>query len=310
MKSTFWPHSVHPYSLFRAITNEPRISVSQLARNWNVNRKTAEIWYRNAIRKRIIIPPILRKKSFANFREYIHFFRVSDPHLTFEQLKNEKGIKYFSIQAGFANLEVISDSPLGKGLGDLVIGGYRSDYYVSIPPNCTFMKSVSMIEKKLSDIDDTKNDSSPLISRDIPYEPWNRLDEGIFGELDDELRKPFAHVLRITGAYSDKVMDFFRRKDEFSHTITMFFPDGEKSYLLSVYLIRTKNDSLLIDLFSIFPASTVFYRLKEYLIMNIYTPFVMDYPAGYIIKKTLSHLKKKELVEDFTNSIVEYYFRP
>ncbi len=78
------------------------------------------------------------------------------------------------------------------------------------------------------------------------------------------------------------------------------------TYQLTTFFIETEYDSLLIDLFSSFPVSTVFYRLDNCVMMSIYLPYTLE--ARSIVHKVLCELGKKELVSKYTNSITEYHY--
>jgi len=309
VKSTLWKHTKDPYEIFKLVLENPRIPKTEIAKKFNVNPKTAEIWWNNAVKYGIIIPPVFRRKSYLNFREYFYFIDGQDPHSLYEELQESKDILYFSVQTGFANFQIISRSPLSLQ-SNVVLSGERSNYYVSIPPNCTFEESISKIQNKLKNLKELKPFPSPLIYQKKAYGPWDELDEIIYREFSNNMRKPFTHVIESTNAYSDKIMKWLRRRHRFGDTITMFFPEGESSYQLSLFCIETKNDWLLIDLFSQMPTSSVFYRLGKKLMMSIYLPFFPSPEGRMIVRKVLSILQKKELVSSYTNSIVEYYYRP
>lgn len=271
------------------------------------NPKTGELWWNKAVQKRIIISPVFRRKSYVNFREHFYFLNVHDPHGLYEKLKNtSEDIIYFSVQTGFANFQIISKKPIDPK-GDVILEGERSDYFVSIPPKCTFESSVLRIEKKLMNLDPSMNCPSPLVYHDSVFERWDEMSERIYQELCNDLRKPFAQVLKSAHTYSDKVMKWIRSRDEFGQTISMYFPLGEGAYQLSLYVVETVHDSLLIDLFSLLPASSIFYRLGNKLMMSVYLPFTFE--GRYIVRKALSLLQEKELVKGYTNSIVEYGYR-
>lgn len=310
MKSTFWPYSKDPYEIFEILLEDPRIPKSQMTRIFNVNPKTFEKWWKAAIEKGIIILPVFRRKSFLNFREYFYFLRVEDPHRLYKSLQREsESLTYFSVQTGFCNFQIISNEPIAPE-GEIILSGPRSDYFVTTPPNCRFEKGVKRIEDLLQDLGSLTPRDSPLQCHDITFEPWDEMDEAIFREICHNVRKPFASVVKSAGTYNDKAWSWFRNRDKFGDTITMFFPKGESSYQLSLYCIETQHDSLIIDIFSQLPTSSVFYRIRDKLMMCIYLPFFPSPEARIIPFEVLSVLKRKELVDDYTNSVVQYGYRP
>lgn len=308
MRSTFWPYSKDPYEIFKLLLEDPRIPKTQMIKIFNVNPKTFDKWWKAAIGKKIIILPVFRRKSFLNFREYIYFLRLKDPHELYESLQeNSESLTYFSVQTGFCNFQIISKDPIDPE-GERVLSGPRSDYFVTVPPNCSFGEGAERIERLLQNLDSLNPRDSPLKYHDTKFEPWDEKDEAIFWEICNNMRTPFASAVKSADTYNDKAWSWFRNRDTFGDTITMFFPKGESSYMLSLYGIKTEYDSILVDIFSNLPTSTVFYRLDGRVIMGVYLPFTLE--GRFIVRKALSILQKEELVDDYTNSNVEYYFRP
>jgi len=303
-----WSYSVDPYEIFTYLMENPRIPKIEIARKFNVNPKTGQIWWDAAIQRGIIRLPIFRRKSFLNFREYFYFLNVEDPHELYEEMQsNLDGIMYYSVQTGFSNFQIVSTKKINPP-GEIVLFGERSDYYVSTPRNCTFQTSISLIEKKLSSLDLFKPTLSPLVYHNEVFEEWDNLMERIYQKLYDNFRRPIREILRTTNAYSDKIMEWIRNRDTFGHTIIMYFPEGLAAYQPTTYCIETEHDSVLIDLFSCFPVSTIFYRLNKKLMISTFLPFTLE--GKLIARKTLSVLRKKELAGKYTNSIDEYYYSP
>lgn len=306
VESSSWTHIRNPYEIFQLVLENARVPKTEIAKIFKINPKTADIWWRNAIDNRIIISPVFRRKSFPNFREYFYFIKTKDPHLLYENLRESESIIYYSVQTGFADFQIIAEKPISMDL-DVVLAGERSNYYVSTPPNYTFDETISRIQSKLVDLKELEPYPSPLVYQKKSYRHWDALDEAIYREVTNDMRKPFAHIMKSTGACSNKIFQWFRDRHKFGQTITMFFPQGESSYQLSLFSIKTSNDWLLIDLFSQLPTSSLFYRLGNRLMMSIYLPFTLE--GRFIVRKVLSYLQKKELVSSYTNSIIEYYYR-
>ncbi len=312
MKSAFWPYSVDTYDMFLLLKKTPRITEHALAKRFHVNDKTAQNWWRAALERKILLAPEFRKKAFKNFEEYFYYLNVKDPHERYEELiEHEEEIKddilHFSVQTGFCNFQIVSNKKINPK-GEIVLSGARSDYFLTTPRNSTFEESLFLIKSKLSSIEDTEIQPSPLIYHETDYEDWDEYDERIYKELSENLRKPFKTVLRKTGAKRDKILDWMKKRSQFGHTLVMYFPKGLGAYQPVIYCVDTSCDSLLIDIFSSLPVPTVFYRIKEKLMVKVYLQ--NDSLEGkFTTNKALSELRKKELVEDYTNSVVQYNYR-
>ena len=307
MRSSFWPHTVDTYDLFRVVLENPRIPKNHISRKFNVkNPKTGASWINSALRKQIIGVPVFRRKSFTNFREYFYFIRTADPHGLYENLISENdNLMYFCVQTGLSNFQIISTQEIDPK-GEIVFSGSRSDYYVTVPPKTTLENSISTILKKLKNISEENIKPSPLVYHKSHYEKWDKGMESIYRELHNDMRKPFLQVIKNTGTYSNKIAKWMKSRDEFGQTIITYFPQGVAAYQLSTFCIETEYDSLLIDLFSSFPVSTIFYRLDNRVMMSIYLPYTLE--GRSIVHRALSELRKKELVGEYTNSITEYHY--
>jgi hypothetical protein len=278
-----------------------------MARKLRVNPNTMNKWWNTAIKKRIIIPPIFRRKSFLNFREYFCFLEVEDPHKLLELFRRKNhGLSYFSVQTGFCNFQMVSKISI-KPQGKVVLLGERSDYFVSRPPRGSFGESIRRINLSLKNLDALEFRESPLKFYNRSYEPWDEKDEEIFWKICNDMRMPFARIVQSTETYNNKAWSWFRRREEFGSEIMFFFPEGESAYVPSLYVIDTDCDSILIDIFSELPTTTVFYRLANKVIMLAYLPFTLE--GRSIVRKVLSILQERELVKGYTNSIIEYHFR-
>jgi hypothetical protein len=308
VKSTFWPYKGDPYEIFKLLIEDPRMPKTRMTRRLKVNPNTFASWWNATINKRIIILPVFRRKSFLNFREYFYFLETRDPHKLYKllQVKNLP-IDYFNVQTGFCNFQIISLEPI-EPEGKVILSGPRSDYLVTIPPNRSFTVSIKKINTILGNLDNLEYRSSPLKFRNEKYLPWDEKDETIFWAMCNDVRIPFASVVKKAETYNDKAWSWFRNRDKFGDTITMFFPKGEGAYILSLYIIDTEYDSVLIDIFSELPASTLFYRINDKVVMGAYLPFSIE--GRSVVRNALSILQKEELVESYTNSVVEYGFRP
>jgi hypothetical protein len=310
VKSTSWPYSKDPYEIYELLLKNPRMPKSQMARKFRVNPATLNKWWNHAVNERIIVPPIFRRKSFINFREYFYFLKVEDPHRLYEYLQIKGGsVRYFSVQTGFCNFHVVSQEPVIGLKGEIVLSGARSDYFVSVPPNRSFQESIAKINVLLNNLGALDRRKSPLKFQEDEFRPWNEKDEAIFNTIYNDVRIPFASIVESVETYNDKTWSWFKNRKKFGDVITYFFPEGEAAYMLSLYVIdvEPENDSIIIDIFKELPSTVSFYRLADKFVISAYLPFTIE--GRSIIRKALSILRKEELVSGYTNSVVEYHYR-
>lgn len=294
------------------LKKKPRITKTSMARKLHVTNKTVAQWFKAALERKILLLPEFRRKAFLNFREYFYYLNVKDPHEQYEKFVEQeseikKDILHFSVQTGFCNFQIVSNKELDPP-GKMIESGARSDYFISVPRNVAFEESIAIMKRKLSSITNIELEPSPLIHHDSKYEGWSEPFERIYYEFSENLRKPFKLVLERTGARREEILDWIRDRHKFGHTIVMYFPAGLRAYQPTLYCLETDYDSLIIDIFSSLPVPTVFYRIGTKLMMKIYLK--NDSLEGkYISFKVLSELRKKELVKNYTNSVIQYGYR-
>lgn len=300
-----FPRDYH--GILALLYENPRIAKRRIAEILGINEKTAADWLDIAFRHRIIIPPVLRRRAFLNFGEHLYFLRVDDPYETFERLRKSKDITYYAVLTGFANFEIIANGPIDPP-GEIVFSGRRSDYFVPPPPKVGFDESVVNLRKQLSYLRRPRTKDSPLMYHDTVYEPWDEEDELLYWEFKDDVRlKKLTWVMKETLISSTKVLGWFRRMKDFGTVITMFFPGGEEAYLPAIFVIKTEYDQVLIDLFSKLPASTVFYRLNDYLVMILYLPF--SAAVTMFVREALNKMRRERLIEAYNNANIEFHHR-
>ncbi len=302
-----WPYEkVDPYDLFQLLRVNPRITGAEVSRISKVYRTTGEKWLNAAFENLIISYPMFRRKSFLNFRDYFYFVKVTNPLESYERIKKMENISYCSVQAGPFNLQIVSSEKIDPP-GDIVLSGPRSDYFVSVPPNCTFRMSFQNILEKLENIDTYEETPSPLVYHDEVFPNWDSGMETIYRELRMDMRKPFKYLVVKKGVYSDKIMEWLKNRDQFGSTIVMFYPEGLKSYEETKFYVQTDHDSILIDLFSTLPTSSTFYRVDNVLVMKVALPFSAE--NRKIVDESLTKLMEKGIVHEYTYTIDRYYYR-
>jgi hypothetical protein len=94
-----------------------------------------------------IIGPQARKRSYQNLREYMYFVNCENPEILYLKYREDQNIVYHAKTIGFCNLWVIAKEKIDID-GDILVEGFRSDYYVSHPPDHSWETAVEIMKKE------------------------------------------------------------------------------------------------------------------------------------------------------------------
>ncbi|MGC1120643.1 MAG: MarR family winged helix-turn-helix transcriptional regulator, partial [Candidatus Methanofastidiosia archaeon] len=95
------------WTIFESLYGTPRIHVKFLSKAMKMRPSTTSKKMRKAFDMGYIVGPHLKRKSFANFPEYVYFLECKDPLELYLQYSEDQDIVYHAGMDGFSNLWVI-----------------------------------------------------------------------------------------------------------------------------------------------------------------------------------------------------------
>jgi hypothetical protein len=228
--------------------------------------------FEEAYNHQYIVGPQIRKRSYENLKEYVYFVNCEVPERLFIEYRENQNVIYHAKAAGFCDLFVIAKEKMDIN-GDIVIEGYRSDFYVSYAPDSTWDNALRTMREKVEGFVPSEYVEKNLIKNHLEQSiRWNRDCEILYKYFKYDLRKPIEHVAEDQGVYRWDIYRWFDRLSETCTIFTDYFPDGMLVYDQYLFMFETDYEDFIIELFSELPASTTFFKVSKKLFTYIHIP--------------------------------------
>ncbi len=256
--------------IYENILETPRIKPKPLSRIMRKRPSVVETRIQEAFNLVYVSGPHLRKLSYKNFKEYMYFINCEDPFELYLKYSEDNRVVYHARMDGFSNLWVISKEKID--VEDVVIEGYRSDYYISFAPDHSWEKAIKIMWEKIKNF--STDDYQP---KGIIKCRWNRLidwdenDEALFRYFKYNLRKPLSPMIKRSHKIPEgKIEQWLRRLPETCTIATVYFPKKLSAYDPYLYMFETEYEDFIIELFSELPTSSLFFRVSNKLFSRLY----------------------------------------
>ena len=302
--------------IYELLLKNPRIDTVALSKEIGLTRQTVSSRLKHAFDKGFITTPQIRKKSFKNFKEYVYLINCQDPLEQFLQYIKNKDILCHAGMEGIPNFWVISKEKIDIE-GDILVGGPRSDYHMTNPPEISCMTSVGNMNKRAEKFDpkDYQQKGTLETHWDETIE-WSKEDEELFRELKYNLRRPLTPIIGKHRIYTEKAWAWLERLPECCSIITKYYPESRSAYDPYLYIFETDYEDFLIDLFSELPTSCLFFKVSGKLILYAHLCKELlgkgDLPISSIkelyIPLLIKELGKRGIVQSETHAIIKYYW--
>jgi hypothetical protein len=303
-------------TIFESLYGTPRIHVKFLSKAMKLRPSTTSKKMRKARDMGYIVGPHLKRKSFANFPEYVYFLDCKDPLELYLQYSEDQDIVYHAGMDGFSNLWVISKKEIE--VDGLLYGGRRSDYYLSFPPDCSWDDSIKNMWHMLQQFNPEEYIPQNLIQTHWDqYVAWNDIDETLFREFKYDLRKPLTPLMKKYYIFSEEINEWLERLPQYCTIATYYFPESMAAYDPYLFMFETDYEDFIIGLFSQLPTTSFFFkaanRLFAHVLMNRQylrnTSSGIDDVNQLHIPLMIRELKKRRIVKNHARALVAYHCR-
>ncbi|MBU6996972.1 MAG: winged helix-turn-helix domain-containing protein [Theionarchaea archaeon] len=293
----------------------PRIKKKEIAAALGVDPRTASRRIEEAMEGSHILGPHVRKRSYANMKEYISFCSAKDPLETYTRLEKDSNISYHAKMTGFANSWIISKERVDIS-GEILVEAPRSDYYMSYAPDCSWNQALETIRNKIDDFSPLRyNPQCAIRTHWNETAEWDSEDENLLTYFRHNLRKTFIPVMREHLITTAKVYKFLAKLPTCCTVTTSYFPEGISEYDPYLFCFRTEYEDFIIDLFSQIPTSSLFFRVSDRLFVlahlkkdivrsNDFKGFQGFQPC---LLSLTNKLLKKEIIHSEEHAIIEYH---
>ena len=304
--------------IYEFLFYDARTSITDISKKIGIARKTASKRLKDAFDCGYISLPQIRKRSYANFKQYMFFVDCKDPLELFLQYIEDQNVVYHAVMKGFANLWVTS---LDKMIieGDILVGGPVSDMHISFAPPHSWEAAKKIMWEKVETFDPQEYEPQGIIQTHYDEEmEWDWQDEILYQYFKYDLRKSFNSIEKEKHIYDKKSREWLNKLPECCSIMTKYYPQKRSGYDSYIFVFETDYEDFIIDLFSELPTSCVFFKVSDRLVLYVhikrelekktYKMDLTEIPELYI-PLLMRSLFKKGIVKNKANALVNFHWR-
>jgi len=293
----------------------PRAKIYEIARMLQIDRNAASNRLYEAFNRAYISKPQIRRRIYANMKEYSYFLQCENPSEFFSECLQNENIIYHAVMTGFANLWVLSNKELDFDC-DVVASGLRSDYHVSYAPNHSWRTAVQIMREKVQNFNLKDYEPEKVIQNHWNETiEWDKEDEILFKEFNYDFRRPITPIIRKNLISWGKLEKWMQKLSKSCTIITHYYPKRISAYDPYLFVFKTDYEDFLINLFSELPTSSLSFKVSDKLCIYAYVKreFARIVETQSNIKElhipTLAaELRRKGIIQKEAHSIVECYW--
>jgi hypothetical protein len=302
--------------IYETLYKNPRIKVSALAHILGTNRHSAGRRLNEALNLGYVLVPQIRRRSFANMKEYIYFIDCPYPFGLYKELIENYDVVYHAVLSGFAKLWLITREKIDIE-ATIVLQGVRSDFLVAYARIHSWDEAVQMMNKKVENFDPARYGIQGVIkTRWNESIDWDAEDEVLFREFKFNLRKKLTPVMKKNLISSQKTYEFLDKMYDYCTVFTQYFPETMSVYDSYLFMFETDYEDFVVELFSELPTSPFFFTVSDRLFMYAHVKKTAMRGAGLHmsdinrlqITLLIDSLLEKEIIRSVEHGIVEYHW--
>ncbi|MBU7046921.1 MAG: hypothetical protein HXS54_10860 [Theionarchaea archaeon] len=296
-------------TIYDTFWENPRCSDSTIS--GILGAKIAAARLKMAYELRYIVGPEIRKKAFRNLKEYMYFIKSRQPERLYMKFREDSNVIYHAKTSGFCNLWVIAKEKMDIK-GEIILEGYRSDYYASYAPGHMWDKAIGAMRKKVDAFNlNTYNPQHILGNHFDETIDWDEEDKLLYRYFKYDLRKPFTPLAK-EGLSKEKTENFLNNLPNTCTIHTSYYPDALSSYDPYLFMFETDHENFIINLFSELPSSVSFFKVSNMLFLSTYIPRELARGADLQLSNKLYipllmvDLLERSVIRNKDYAIVEY----
>jgi hypothetical protein len=303
--------------IYESLYQNARVSITDISMRIGSARITASNRVKDAFEYGYITRPQIRKRSYANLKQYMFFVDCKDPVELYLQYREDQNVVYHAVMDGFANLWVTS---LDKMIiqGNILVGGPVSDMHVSFAPTYSWEEAKRIMWEKVERFDPADYEPKGIIQTHYDEQiEWGEEDEILYRYFKYDLRKPLDPIARKNHISDQRAWDWLKKLPECCSIITKYYPQTRAAYDPYIFFFETDYEDFIIELFSEMPSSGLFFRVADTLVLFVQVEReLLRRVDSDITEITQLHiplltrsLLKKGIVKSRAHALVNYHWR-
>jgi hypothetical protein len=302
--------------IYEELSKSHRIKVNRLSSVLRINPNSASRRLREAFELGYVTLPQIRRRSYANMKEYMYFVRCENPLKLFRKYKDDTNVVYLAVMGGFANMWLITKEEIDVA-GIVLVFGYHSDYHVSHAPDRLWERAIEIMWQKAMMFHPEEYNPKEIIKTHwSKVIEWDEEDEILFREFKYNARKKLTPIMRNNLISSQKTYEFLDRLPECCTVFTRYFPESKSAYDPYLFMFETDYEDFLIDLFSQLPTSSFFFKVSDKLFVDTHVASSSVRKSGVDmsdisrlhIPLLAEYLQNRGIIRSEAHSMIEYYW--
>ena len=273
------------FKIFEEVKKNPFILYEEIHKNIKLGRNTVTKYLDEMLNTNIIKGPYLHLKPSVNYPRFIQITTFSSPSKTFELFKGFPRISYHALCLGDWNFLFVTESPIDfsklVGFSETHFCEKRGSVWDIPPQFCRWDDAFKSLQESLADIPRSKIPSKRQVEI-----PWSGDEWNLYHIFKDNLRRAATPAVKKAHLRYEDFTNWKKTLPQYTRIITAYYPQGFLSQILAFFLVETKKIAYIPSLFSYWPATTVFYRAGDKLLI------LVAFGSKDYIPKTLNLLEK------------------
>ncbi len=294
------------YQIYRFKYKNPWIPNKQIAKLVNHSIPTVNRYAKKAEEEMIVPTPQLRLNS--PFRR-VALLLFEDKWKAYNELQAYPGVIYLSVYQGDWDITAVYD-----GFVDFSqVSGYRGKVLEG-PMGKIFTQQVKYTSWRtcftaMEQLLERRKIEESNIRCELLHPDWNEDHWKMFNYFKLDLMKKFSHLRRKYPISWRCYEEWKKSLRDYCTVVMYYFPEGYHTYDRFTLCFKTDYEEYIVKLFSTLPTSSIFHKMGEYLLVNIFVP--LDYEQQTKIYDIVSQLLHRKIITDYMdgNRIVYWHCR-
>ncbi len=244
-----------------------RIPYRRIAKNLNIYNKTVSSLYKEAVKKQILFPPILRPRICTDYREYVYCINGKDVQSLYHKMEKDSRVEYVTRCLGHFDLLLIANDRIDLTVEDefhnVVICGERENYIYPEVKKGDYIN----IFKNAYEFLDKKDFQFSRIPFDIGKRgnEWSETEQKLFRYLKNDGRRVFINIQRKLDISRVLLLECYSRVRKHTFVTVPYYPEGFSRYTKFYIVLKTPYEQQAVELLGNFPCFSAFFKVKDHL---------------------------------------------